>query len=776
MSSNIYTRVCLVCFLATSSLVLQAQKVGVVMSGGAAKGIAHIGVLQALEENGIPIDYVVGTSMGAVVGSLYAAGFSPEEIAEIALNPSFKDWVNGTSTDRYQYNYTKSQDDASLASVDLLFNENFQASFNTPIANDLIINFILSEYLGQAAQAAHYDFDKLFVPFKAIAAEIFSEKVVRLDSGSLMQATRSSMAVPFFYRPIKFDNKYMFDGGLYDNFPVDVMKEDFKPDVTIGVNVATKKSSDYPYDQDEEILTDALLFLFLDKTDPKVLGPNDIYIEPDMLPFTAFDFDKVEELIKAGYDITIAQMDSIKIKIARRVSKSEVEHSRSDFRANFSAYQFGALKLYGFEQKQEQLINSLVAFKEGYLNLVEIRQAYFRLVSEPYFKNVYLNFAYDFDKEYYVLELYLKPTANKTLSVDIGGNLSTRSVSTLYFGFTYNSFNRYLNTYKLKVSTGRFYESVFLASRFNLNQRLRLFLEPSFTLNQWNYLNTDDFFDESFDATILTSIDRKLGVTLGIGSGQRSLITAEAALVKNSHRFSNLNSVAIDETLDDLRFDAFKTKLSYERNTLNVKQFPTSGVRFYSTANYFLGQTQYTPGSTSFIYVPNEETNYRDNRNWLSLQVHFEEYKTISERYTFGWKFESVFSTQPNLRNYQSSQIFAGAFEPMFDSETYFLNNYRAYSYIGTGMIHSFKLANSLNFRTEVYAFSAFNRPEEGFNQTVTDKMGFDHIAFSGMAGLIYNSVLGPLTVRFNYLENPQARVGLSVSFGYMIFGQKSGD
>uniref|UniRef100_UPI0040470C04 hypothetical protein n=1 Tax=Roseivirga sp. TaxID=1964215 RepID=UPI0040470C04 len=254
------------------------------------------------------------------------------------------------------------------------------------------------------------------------------------------------------------------------------------------------------------------------------------------------------------------------------------------------------------------------------------------------------------------------------------------------------------------------------------------------------------------------------------------LVTAEAALLKNSYKFSNQSSVAINEILDDLKFDAFKTKLSYERNTLNAKQFPTQGVRFYSTANYFLGQTKYIPGTTSFIYVPDEETNYRDNRNWLSLQVHFEEYRTISSKYTFGWKFESAFSTQPNLRNFQSSQIFANQYEPMFDSETYFLSNYRAYSYIGTGMIHSLKLANSLFLRTEVYAFSAFNRPEEGENQTVRDDMGFERIALSGMAGVIYNSVLGPLTVRFNYLENPQARVGLSVSFGYMIFGQKSLD
>jgi NTE family protein len=756
------------------SSVLMAQKVGVVMSGGAAKGIAHIGVLKALEENEIPINYVVGTSMGAVVGSLYSAGFSPEEIAQIALNPSFKDWVNGTSTERYQYNYTKSQDDASILSFDLLFNEKFEATFNTPIANDLIINFILSEYLGQAAQAANYNFDNLFVPFKAIAAEIFSETIVPLDSGSLMQATRSSMAVPFFYRPIKFQNQYLFDGGIYDNFPVDIMKRDFKPDVTIGVNVSTKKSESYPFEADEEILTDALLFLFLNKSDPNVLDSSDVYLEPNMKPFTAFDFDKVEELIEAGYQITMSKMESIKRKITARIAKGNIEHDRAEYRQNFKPYQFGALKLYGFEPKQSLLINSLLSFKDGRLNIEEIRQAYFRLVSEPYFKNVYLNFAYDTKEEYYVLELYMKPTAKNALSVDFGGNLSTRSVSTLHFGFTFNSFNRYLNTYKFKVSTGRFYESILFSSRFNLNQRLRLFLEPSFILNQWNYLNTDDFFDNDYSATILSSVDRKLGVTVGIGSGQRNVVTVEAAVVKNSDKFSNLSNVAIDEVLDDLQFDAFKARLSYERNTLNNKQFATEGVRFYSTANFFLGQTQYTPGTTSFINVPGEIRKYTDDRSWGSIEIKFEEYKRVSKNHTFGWKIETVFSTQPNLRNYQSSLIFARQFDPMFDSETYFLSQYRGYSYIGTGVINSFKLAKSIFLRGEIYAFTTYNRPQEGLDQNVTDELGFNQIKLAGMAALIYNSVLGPLTMRMNYLENPTARVGLSLSFGYMIFGQKT--
>ena len=754
--------------------MLNAQKVGLVMSGGAAKGIAHVGVIKALEENNIPIDYVVGTSMGAVVGSLYSAGFSPEEMEAIMLNPSFESWINGSSSDRYQYNYTKSQDDASWLTVDLLFDQNFQASISTPLANDIIINFMLNEFLGQAAQASNYNFDNLFVPFKAIAADIFSEKVVKLDSGSLMQATRSSMAVPFFYRPIKFQNQYVFDGGVYNNFPVDIMKEDFKPDITIGVNVASKKAESYPFDADEEILTDAILFLFLNKADPSVLDSTDIFIEPDMKPFTAMDFDKVQALIKAGYEATISQIDDIKAKIKRRAIVAEVENKRSSFRSNFKPYEFGALELHGFMPKQELLIRSLVSFKNGTLNLTEIRQAYFNLVSQPYFKNIYLNFDYDQEAEHYVLELFLKPTARNGLSVDIGGNISTRSVSTLQLGLTFNSFNRYLNTYKVKVSTGGFYESAFLASRFNLNPGNRLFIEPSFTFNQWNFLNTDDFFDDRSNPTILTRVDRKLGATFGIGSGQRSVFTGETAYIKNSDKFSNIQDVSVDETLDDLEFDAFKAKLSYERNSLNAKQFATSGVRFYTSASIILGQTSYTPGSTSVLYRPNSITQFVDNRNWINLQLYFEEYKKISENYSIGWKAESVFSNQPNFRNYQSSLIYAGQFNPMFDSETYFTPNYRAYSYVGAGMVHSLRLAKSFFFRGEVYGFSAYNKPQETIGQNSEDDRGFDQVQFMGMAGFIYNSILGPFTFRVNYLKNPESHLGLSLTFGYLIFNQKS--
>lgn len=758
------------------ALSLQAQKVGLVFSGGAAKGLAHIGVLKALEENDIPVDYITGTSMGAIIGSFYAAGFSPEEIEALALDPAFEHWIDGTSTEKYIYNYTKAQDNASWVTVDLLIDQKARASVNSPLANDLVLNFVLNEYLGQATVRANSDFNQLFVPFRAVAAEVFSQTVVPIDSGSLMQAVRSSMAVPFFYSPVKFEGKFLFDGGVYNNFPVDIMKNDFAPGVVIGANVAEKRKQVYPYETDEEILQDALLFLFLDKVDPGKLSESDVFLEPDLDGLTALDFDQAAKLIKAGYDETVAKMERIKERIKRRVSKAEVQAKRSAFKASFREYNFGQLQLYGFEPRQEKFLMALLSFDEGNKSLDEIRKAYFQLVSEPYFKNIYPSFSYDQEKQHYVLELYLKRAAKSTLSVDLGGNLSSRSINALSLGLRLNRFGRYLNTYKLNATTGNFYESLQLATRFNLNPKSRLFVEPAFTFNQWNYLNTKDFLNSDFTPDILERIDRKLGVTLGLGTGQRSVTTLGLAGVRNTDEFSNTPSISTDASLDQLDFFAFKTNLDYERNSLNLKQFPTSGTRFYAGVNFFSGRTEYIPGSTSAQYDPSFRQVIREARNWLTLKLQFEEYGDVSSRYTFGWMFKGVYSNQPLFANYQSSLLYASAFEPMFDSKTFFLDKYRAFSYLAAGVKNIWKLDKGFQLRLELFGFSALQRPVELANQEAELASGIDKIYFTGMAALIYDTILGPVSLRLNYYEDDKSRFGLMLSYGYIIFNQNSGE
>lgn len=252
----------------TQGALGQQQRVALVMSGGAAKGIAHIGVLRALEENEIPVDYVVGTSMGGIVAGCYAAGMSPSQIEDIVLSEDFLNWVNGRPERGHNYYFHRDDDNASFLKLNLSFDSLFNVQFNSAIAKDLSLNFALAEKLAQPSAVANNNFDSLFVPLRVVAADVFTQTEVVLRSGVLSDALRATQTVPFFYAPIRVDGKYLFDGGVYNNFPVDVAERDFRPDVVIGSNVSSKLYREYPYGKDDALISRALLYMLLDKSDP----------------------------------------------------------------------------------------------------------------------------------------------------------------------------------------------------------------------------------------------------------------------------------------------------------------------------------------------------------------------------------------------------------------------------------------------------------------------------------------------------------------------------
>ena len=200
------------------SLQGHAQKVAVVMSGGAAKGMAHIGVLKALEENEIPIDCIVGTSMGGIIAGCYASGMSPAQIEETMLTDNLLRWINGHLEDGYNYYYNKNDPYPSFVKLNLSLDSTFNFNLNTSIANDLSLNFAMAEKMAQPSAIAHENFDSLFIPLRLVAAEIFTQREAILKKGSLGDALRATLTVPFFYNPIRVDGQYLFDGGVYNNF------------------------------------------------------------------------------------------------------------------------------------------------------------------------------------------------------------------------------------------------------------------------------------------------------------------------------------------------------------------------------------------------------------------------------------------------------------------------------------------------------------------------------------------------------------------------------
>src|ERR1051326_8108274 len=180
-----------------------SQKVGVVLSGGGASGLAHIGVLKALEENNIPVDYITGTSIGAFVGAMYAIGYSPKQMEQIALSEDFNNQVYGNIDKKYVYYFKKKEPNASWISLKLSLDTAFETNLPTNIVNPATIDFALMEGMAPAIAAAKYNFDSLFIPFRCVAADIETKSTVVFHNGDLSEAVRASISYPFYLKPIK---------------------------------------------------------------------------------------------------------------------------------------------------------------------------------------------------------------------------------------------------------------------------------------------------------------------------------------------------------------------------------------------------------------------------------------------------------------------------------------------------------------------------------------------------------------------------------------------
>ena len=344
-------------------LSAHAQKVGVVLSGGGAKGLAHIGVLKALEENEIPIDYVVGTSMGGIIAGAYAAGMSPAQIEEIALSKEFLGWISGDLEEGYNYQYSKKEDYPSFVRFNVSLDSAYGFLLNSSIASDLSLNFALAQMFAQASAISKNNFDSLFVPLRVVAADIFTQTDVVLKNGVLSDALRATQTVPFLYHPIKVDNKYLFDGGVYNNFPIDVMQKDFNPEIIIGSNVSTKVFEEYPYDEDDKLISKSLLYMLLDKSDPTKVPEDGIYIQPNLRLYTAFDFKYAKSMIDSGYRQTLRQIDDIKGKISERKTCESVAIARNLFNSNARPWIVEDVMFNKFNSKQRRYFNRV--FQNG---------------------------------------------------------------------------------------------------------------------------------------------------------------------------------------------------------------------------------------------------------------------------------------------------------------------------------------------------------------------------------------------------------------------------
>lgn len=756
----------LLCFLL--SLSLHAQKVALVLSGGAAKGLAHVGVIKALEENDIPIDYIVGTSMGGIIGGSYAAGMSPYQIENIVTSENFLRLIRGLPREGFNYYYHRDADHPGFLKLDLSLDSTLNVQLNSSIASDVSLNFALTESMAQASAIARNNFDSLFVPLRVVAADIFTQQEVILSKGLLSNALRATQTVPFFYKPIRVDGRYLFDGGVYNNFPVDVATEEFNPDVIIGVNVSTKIFTEYPYETDDRLINHSLIYMLLDKSDPTAINDLGVYIQPNIRGYTSFDFEKAESLIDSGYVAAMRKMDEIKAKIARRVSCDELAERRNDFNSRSLPFIFDGIRYQGFSEKQTRYINRLFGIrpdKPHVLYYNDILSGYFELVSEEYFHNVVPNIILDTTTNHFVLNLARRPQQN--FQVDFGGVIATRNISNIFLGASFYRFNKSLLQASVGFQTGSFYKSATAHLRIDNPFITKFYIEPSVTFNSWDYLESEDLLQD-VTATVLRRVNRKAAIDFGWPVGRHLKATFRVEGLSNLDRYSNDTTFTSTAILDELKIKGFKTGIRLSANDLDRKQYPSRGKAMSVAAEYFSVTEDYTPGNTAINATP-----FYGKHNWFRLRFSAEQYFN-GGFYHPGYIVEGVFSNQPSFQNYRGTIINAPTFHPLQDSRTLLLEKFRSFNYLAGGIRNIFQLRSKLDFRLEAYIFKPLDYLSANDNQEVVKINDVTKAYLAASAGLVHHSPIGPISLSMNYYDDNHNKWGVLLHVGFLLFDRHS--
>ena len=741
----------------------QAQKVGLVLSGGGAKGLAHVGVLKQMEKNHIPIDYIVGTSMGAVIGGMYAAGYSPNEIEQIVLSPEFQNWTSGKPLESKTYNFLTSEPSPSALRLGIAIDSTFQARISTNLVNDLNLNLALARLLAPASASSNYDFDQLFVPFRCMASEVFTRQVVEQKKGSLSDAIRNSMSFPLAFRPIRnLDGKYYYDGAVYDNFPTSTMKKAFTPDIIIGVNVGDVAFKKYPKN-DDALLGSTVAFLGTSVADTGSVGRNGIYIQPDLDGMGVGDFERVKEFIAEGDTAALRNMDKIKQRIGRRVDSVDLQKRRLAFQALAPKPRFIDVKVNGLRADQNEYAARFFRRTGREYSLDDIEEGYYRLASDDYFKNIYPRIRYDEARKGYVFSVDAQ--RNNNVSAEVGFVLSNRPIDNLYFGVEYRYLRRLLYTASADVSLGRFYNGAHGSFRINVPARLPFFIEPEVIYNQWDFQKTGGVLGRDVINTQVRQQDTKLGAQFGVSPNYRSRLLLDAGAFVTKDEYTNSKEINSRDVLDATVFRGGTAALRLARNTLNRKQYATSGHRFVYTVRGVSGTAKYSPGSTA------EQLANSQRREWLQLRATAERYFSFkTERHAWGYFLELTVSSLPTFSTYRSSQTIAPVFAPLPDSRTLFLDSYRSGRYAAVGLRYSQPFLKKLEWRTEAYVHMNGQPLKQGDLQTAVRQSGFDRPRITATTGVVFETPVGPLALHARYYDDPAERFGIYGHLGFILY------
>lgn len=684
--------------------------VGLVLSGGGAKGLYHIGVIRALEENNIPIDYVSGTSMGAIVAALYASGYSVEEMTALVTSGQVEQWVSGKIDDRYSFHFIERSGPPAMLSVygdlerDTLSGRgSVEMVLPHSFVSTVQIDMALIELFAAPSAASGGDFDNLMVPFRCIASDINSHEAVEMRDGNLPLAVRASMAYPALFRPVTDEKgRVLIDGGCYDNFPWKIMAKDFTPDFIIG-SYCVERSDPATA---ESRLEEQVMALVTEPTDYEMNIPNGFLVGRDV-PTGLLEFSAAERTIQMGYDDMVEGMPELSARFTTRRSMREVEQRRREFRERLPEMRFGQGELTGLPPRDKLYAETFLNFEKPRKDsltresnsFVEIRDRFFSLMTTGEFEvNSFPMVRYDSTYNDFAIRFDL--SSKPEFRASIGGNLSSTAYNQFYLGFNYLNFGRTAQSAFFDMSLGPVSAILRLGGRSAFIKRTPMYLDFSFQMNRRSTLHgTYGNITPAHKDLEVRTIEPFASLAWGIATTRKSLL--EVSMNSGFHFISYEEDYDEGSPSTHDRFRFLAGRALFQHSSLDKTLYPTSGSRFAASV---IGVTGRDRWEDAMLHA------YRrlgsENRSWVGAKIEWEHYPSNWNKlwFSMGYSIEAVYTNHPEFGSEMGSVLTAPRYTPLPHSKMIYMPQFYANRYAAIGVMPTFSLMRNFYLRGGFYA------------------------------------------------------------------------
>ncbi|WP_081210306.1 patatin-like phospholipase family protein [Salegentibacter sediminis] len=584
-------------FMVLWSILGNAQeedlKVGLVLSGGGAKGLAHIGALKVLEEAGVRIDYIGGSSMGAIIGGLYASGYSADELDSIFHETNFNILIQDDLPRNAKTFYEK--EDSEKYALTLPF-DRFKIGLPTGLSRGQNIYNLMS---GLTMHNGNLDsFEDLPIPFFCIAADVETGEEVILDEGSLAQAVSASGAIPSIFSPVKIGDRLLTDGGVANNYPVEELRRR-GAEFVIGVDV-----QDSLMDRSElkgvfDILTQISNFRTINDMKEKI-PKTDIYIKPDISKFSVLSFDKGKEIIDTGVVATRERIEDL-----REVSKRQKPRDSEFLIPRIDTLQISTLTLEGNNNyPREYIMGKLRLNYFTKFTFEDLNNGINNLSATGNFNRINYRLLPNEDDKFYTLAMQIEESHNKTF-LRLGVHYDELYRSAALLNFTHKSLLFTNDVTSLDVIVGDnfrynfdyyldkgYYWSLGIHSRYNkFSEDISFdFARQNAGLEDQalNKLNIDhiDFTNQIYFETTFKQV-----FSFGIGAEHKYLKIKSETLDRSSSEIP-------DNIFENSHFLSGFGNLRYD--SYDNKYFPSTGFYLNSDFHLYLYSSDYNENFSEF--------------------------------------------------------------------------------------------------------------------------------------------------------------------------------